>query len=450
MQIRTSNLDEKLKNMERYAKGAMMEPGVHVGIFAVRTQVHQTGFDVLVRKRARNLLPTAELPIDRLENSHVDFLRRLEGMTLGALHRQLTHAGDLPPRESHFAALLLDGIRSLRASVQDPVFDNATLVSKVTHVPCASPNNDARPATCSLIAFTLMIPIHVRVDAPAFEFIPLAFFKTQQLIYKNSPHNAAFGRAVHRTIAPVLDAACYNAVAAPPPARYRDYVAQFLFPWRDSSPRSNLVQRHQAGSSKHRSERSSPPDAVKLVSASRENMTDMACHESVASLPQYTSHGDSRHGGAGGDARRDSLPGSIRQSLSKSPGEVVTTETKPDLEPPVPPIPSAPKTFGGIMISQEVTVDVEETETAGPASPVVRHGHDSVDGAQGLARHTSLRGQRPGGVVPSYDQAIELKEVTNVLGMGTSKVEVKKEGDEAVTTFVDDLFSTCIDTPRRL
>jgi hypothetical protein len=51
---------------------------------------------------------------------------------------------------------------------------------------------------------------------------------------------------------------------------------------------------------------------------------------------------------------------------------------------------------------------------------------------------------------PRYGQAIELKEVSAVLGRGQSKVEAKKEGDDAVPTFVDDLFSSCIDTPRRM
>ncbi|KAL1838820.1 hypothetical protein VTJ49DRAFT_2177 [Mycothermus thermophilus] len=477
MQIRTNDLDEKLKGMEFYSRGAMMEPGVHVGIFAVRTQVHQTNFEILVKKRARNLLPTAELPMDRLENGHFEFLRRLEGMTLGALHRQLGHAGDLPPRDAHFAALLLDGIRSLRASVQDPVFDNARLVSKVTQVPCKSLNHDARPTMCTLIAFTLMVPVHIRVDAPAYEFIPLEFFKTQQLVYKNSPHNAAFGRAVHRTIAPVLDAACYDAAATPPPARYRDYVGRFLFPWWKSSARASHAHYlgNQSSTTGLRPTHSSHQDAVKLVSPSRENITDAACNESVASLPLYSSCGGSRngaHGGHGGVG--DSELASTSTSPVKSPGEVVTTDiVKPagQLESPQPsllPTPLSPpptttgaKSFGGIMISQEVTVDVEETEDIAPAEPDVPsaahyHSREPSDGAaQVLARQKSLRPPRgmPSGAcpaVPAYDQAIELKEVSNVLGMGASRVEVKKERDDAVTTFVDDLFSTCIDTPKRV
>ncbi|KAL2267976.1 hypothetical protein VTJ83DRAFT_2822 [Remersonia thermophila] len=466
MQIRVGNLDEKLKGMELYSRCVLMEPGVHVGLFAVRTHVHQTNFRVLVRKRARNLLPTAELPMDRLENGHLEFLRRLEGMTLGALHRQLAHAGDLPPRDAHFAALLLDGIRSLRASVQDPVFDNARLVSKVTQVPCRSINNDARPTMCTLVAFTMMVPIHIRVDAPAYEFIPLEFFKTQQLVYKNSPHNAAFGRAVHRTIAPVLDAACYKAHTTPPPARYRDYVARFLFPWWQSSGRvSHSHHLHnQSSTTGLRPKHSSPQDAVKLVSPSRENITDTACNDSVASLPLYSSNGSGRSGSHGADdCVGDPGLASPSASQAKSSGEVVTTEfARPagQLEPSQPSLvttplspPPAANSFGGIMISQEVTVDVEETDAVALAEPDMpsaahHHSHESSeDATQAVARHKSLRPSRG---LPGYDQGIELKEVPNALGMGTSRVEVKKEGDDVVTTFVDDLFATCIDTQKRV
>ncbi|KAG7284587.1 hypothetical protein NEMBOFW57_010965 [Staphylotrichum longicolle] len=374
MQIRSSRLEEKFRSMERYARGTMLDPGVHIGLFAVRTQVHQMGFDVLVRKQARNLLPSIELPLDRLEPAHTEFLRRMDGMTLGSLHRRLERANELASRDATFAGFLLDAIRNLRASVQDPVFDNARLVAQVTQVPCNPPVNEARPLTCSLIAFTLMIPIHVRVDAPAHEFIPLPFFKTQQLVYKNSPHNAAFGRSVHH--------------------------------------------------------------AVKLVSSSRERIALTPRNRSVSSLPLYN--------GNGGDSELAS---------EGKPPSLVSDSLKPVRKQP------PPKSFGGIMISQEVTVDVEEARNSVhdmPDMPPPSRTRDASPSgvSRQMSQRTTLQSVSGGGgnpaLGPRYDQAIELKEVSTVLGMGLSKVEVRKEGDDVVTTFVDDLFSTCIDTPRRM
>jgi hypothetical protein len=434
MQIRSNRLEEKLRGMERYARGNMLEPGVHLGLFAVRTQVHQMGFDILVRKQARNLLPSMELPLDRLEPAHLDFLRRLEGMSLGALHRRLERANELPPRDANFASLLLDAIRNLRTSVQDPIIDNAKLVCRVSQVPCTPPSSDTRPATCSLIAFTLMIPIHLRIESPAYEFIPLPFFKAQQLVYKNSPHNAAFARSVHRKISPILDSVPTDNTLLPSGGRIRRFISvpglvQFSRTGRGS---------HVASPSPMRPRRS---DAVKLVSASREHVVLTPCDESVSSLLYGANGGDSDLG-----------------SDRKGPNIDISESTKPARRQQ-----PAKLSFGGIMISQEVTVDVEQaTEPAAavdgtPEMPPPTHQRDASNG--GLTRQRSQRGLQSaaansggggGQNPPIYDQAIELKEVSAVLGMGVSRVEVKKEGDDAVTTFVDDLFSTCIDTPRRL
>ncbi|KAL2129413.1 hypothetical protein VTI74DRAFT_7824 [Chaetomium olivicolor] len=415
MQIRTTRLEEKLRGMARYAQGNMLEPGVHVGLFAVRTQLHQMGFDVLVRRQARNLLPSMELPLDRLEPAHLEFLRKLDGMTLNAVFRRLERTNDIPARDANFARTLLDAVRNLRVSVQDPVFDNAKLVSKPSQVPCTPPTNDARPSTCSLIAFTIMIPIHVRVDAPAHEFIPFGFFKTQQLVYKNSPHNAAFARSVHRKISPILDSISTDSTLLPSStSRLRNFVSQpgFLLFSRSHRARTPTQLRPRA--------------AVKLVSPSREHMALTPCDESVASLPLYS--------GNGAETDQVSDRKDMNIGLSVDPIKPISRRQLP------------PKmSFGGIMISQEVTVDVEEARDSAhemPQMPSSTHQRDSSTGAAGLmARQRSQR---------VNEQGIELREVSTVLGVVQSKVEVKKEGDDAVMTFVDDLFSSCIDTPRRM
>lgn len=425
MQIRSNRLEEKLKGMERYARGNLLEPGVHLGLFAVRTQVHQMGFDILVRKQARNLLPSMELPLDRLEPVHLEFLRRLEGMSLGALHRRLERASELPPRDAHFASLLLDAIRNLRTSIQDPAFDNAKLVCKVTQVPCTPPASDARPATCAFVAFTHMIPIHVRVDAPAYEFIPLPFFKTQQLVYKNSPHNAAFARSVHRKISPILDSVSPDSKLREP-SRLRKFIA---------IPGYLLFSRSGRSGHTHAPNQLRPrrPDAVKSMSTSREHVALTPCDESVSSL---------LYGGNGAESEM--------ASERKTPSEI-SESIKPRQQP-------AKMSFGGIMISQEVTVNVEEATELPPdviELPPAAHHRDSGNGAPGLTRQRSQRAlQNMGNGTDQnpakYDQAIELKEVSTALGMGLSRVEVVKEGDDTITTFVDDLFSVCIDTPRRM
>lgn len=440
MQIRTTRLEQKLRGMERYARGTMLSAGVHLGLFAVRTQVQQLGFDVLVRRQARNLLPSLELPLDRLEPAHTDFLRTLDGMALGAIIKQLERTAEIPARDASFAALLRDAIRNLRASVQDPVFDTARLLSKVSQVPCTPPTKDARPWTCTMISFTIMIPIHVRVDAPAYEFVPLQFFKTQQLVYTNSPHNAAFARSVHRKLSPILDKAASGSRTLPPPSRLRDYLPSFRRPRLLSlygrAPRNTYTP---VTPSQRRT------DAKKLVSASREHVALTPCNGSVASLPLYA--------GADGEVELVSNVLGDRKLASEGSGSDTTKSSTRKQQP-------SKMSFGGIMISQEVTVDVEEAGSTVPGlpdMPPATQRRESSSTGPGAARQKGQRGlQSSGGEgsqsPPSYDRAIELKEVSTVLGsgMGTSSVEVRKEGDDSVTTFVDDLFSSCLDTPRRM
>lgn len=429
MHIRTHSFEDKLRGMYRYAQGNMLGPGVHLGLFAVRTQVHQMGFDILVRKEARNLLPSIELPLDRLEPANIEFLQRLEGMTLGALHRRLERAGELPPKDAQFAGHLLEAIRNLRTAVQDTTIDNAKLASKVTQVPCTPLPEATRSATCSFIAFTLMIPIHMRLDAPAYDFIPLPFFKTQQLVCKNSPHTAAFGRSVHRKFSPIIDSSSTSTTMFST-GRVRKFISvpgYLLF--------SRTARSHADPLGRPYSRRG---DGPKFVSANRDPITLKPGGESVSSLLDPVGSG------------RDSDLISDRKAPSEISELAVKTGRRQQ---------PGKDTYGGIMVSQEVTVDVEKaTETTNKPPEVLSatHQRDSSVGAIKLARQKSQRGLSNAAYVddgrnpPAYGQDIELGEVKTALGMGLTRVEVKRGADDTITTFVDDLFAICIDTPRRL
>lgn len=73
MQIKTRDLKGKLANMATFAEGsAVMRPGVHLGFFGVKARVGSFGFDVIVKKGTRNLLPTMPIPIERLEPWQMD------------------------------------------------------------------------------------------------------------------------------------------------------------------------------------------------------------------------------------------------------------------------------------------------------------------------------------------------------------------------------------------
>ncbi|KAK4235834.1 hypothetical protein C8A03DRAFT_36313 [Achaetomium macrosporum] len=435
MQIRTTNFEEKLHHMKGYARGvATLDPGVHVGLFAVRTKVHQTGFDVLVRSQARNLLPSVELPLDRLEPSHAEFLQRLDGMTLGALVRRLELADNaVSPRDANFAGLLLDAVQKLRGSIQNPVFDSAKFVG-ISQVPRTPPNNSTRPSTCALIAFTIIIPIHLRVhpsNTPAYEFIPLSFFKTQQLVHKNPSHNAAFARSVHRNIAPILDSVSSDRTV--PSTSHLSRIVSM--PSRLHFLRTGRLASRSYLPNQPRHRRTT---STKLVSPSREHMALTPSNASVSSLPLYSAQ-------SAGEPEHTKAPSKAAEpNISKPP-------------------PLKMSSFGGIMISQEVTVHVQETgntmirnnsnndtsnntpppELVLPIPPPARQPYSAAS-KRGvlLMQDVADAGNQ---IAPQFDQVMELRELSPLLGLGMSKVEVKKDdGDGAATTWVDALFARCL------
>ncbi|KAK3935708.1 hypothetical protein QBC46DRAFT_358017 [Diplogelasinospora grovesii] len=453
MQIRGGNLEERLRAMVSYPQGTMLEPGVHVGLFAVRARLDRFGFDVLARKQARNLLPSVKMPLARLGHSHLDLLRRLDGLSLSSLLERLEHRGDIGQQDAKFASLLHDATRNLRTTFYDPIFDDATLVSKVVQVPCRSSAQSSRPATCSLVTLSLMIPIHAGVSPPKCEFMPLQFFKTQQLVYKNSPHQAVFARSVHRELAPLLNSMPSASSMAPIFAGHRRYSIPIIPSTLKPSFR-RLARPATSSTARHRHEGSES-----LVSASREQMTfTPSNNNSAASMQQYNTNGGGR------ESPSHSSPGlkSPYEEMRVSPAKHSRRQQQQHHQQLSP--------FGGIMVSQEITVDVEEANMPTIMMPpeTYKAGHHPPRSPTSLATprrksagtvsveedSLTIDGKavtnHGGGIMmtPSFDQAYEMKEVSPVLGLGLSRVEVKKEGD--VTTFVDELLASCTDASRRM
>ncbi|KAI0181854.1 FAD dependent oxidoreductase-domain-containing protein [Hypoxylon sp. FL1284] len=219
MQIKTRDFKGKLAQMATFAqKKNILEPGVHIGFFGVKAQVGSFGFDIIVKRGARNLLPSMPVPLQRLESWQMDIIRRFDMMNVSLLLQSLDALKQLSPREILFASQLSDALQALRVWIDNPVFDEAVLTSKVVQVPCRG------QSAGTMLALCLMIPIHVSVDSPRCEFIPLNFFKVHQMVYENSSHLEAFTRYVHRELSPVVNAASIST----PKATYQ-YAKQAIF-----------------------------------------------------------------------------------------------------------------------------------------------------------------------------------------------------------------------------
>lgn len=207
MRVDKSELGERLLSMRDYVNANnILEPGVHTGLFAIRAHIGGE-FDVLVRRDARNQLPTMQLPVDKLEEWQTDYLDTLEGKTVTVCLKVLkskSESNNVSEREKVWAGQFYNTLDALSDEISEPYFCDALLISKPVGAPCRGPSEKSRPDVCQMIAFRTIVPINVRKPNSKLEFTPLKFLKMQQHVYKNSPDHAIWERKIYREFAPFM------------------------------------------------------------------------------------------------------------------------------------------------------------------------------------------------------------------------------------------------------
>ena len=198
MEVPQSEIASRLARMATFCKSEhLLEPGVHFACFALRPLL-QRGFDVLVNKDARNLLPTVTTPIEKLQRVHLNILAKMDGWTIekcceGLGSKFLYSSED----EVYAVRQLYEAIESLVHTVGKPAIQNARLV--------AQPFTERRSALSSsegdvtIIAFRTILDVHEVVNPNRqLQFIPLKFYITQQHTYKDTPDIDIFCRRMYR------------------------------------------------------------------------------------------------------------------------------------------------------------------------------------------------------------------------------------------------------------
>ncbi|KAJ4169213.1 hypothetical protein NW754_001544 [Fusarium falciforme] len=200
MQIQSSDFETKLRSMSTYTtKHNEAPPGVHIGFFSIRACV-SSGFEVLVQKDARHLLPSTALPLKTLENWHVQFLRRFENMPVSKILQSLKEeiSARQNAQEIEFAGQLSETIKTLCEWTQEPLFEDAVLTSTMVRVPC---RDDEEWVQSTMIVMRRVIPIHSVLSSPNCEFVPLSFFKMRQF---SAQFQQEFIRGVHQEFGHVV------------------------------------------------------------------------------------------------------------------------------------------------------------------------------------------------------------------------------------------------------
>ncbi|KAI1381411.1 hypothetical protein F4677DRAFT_125462 [Hypoxylon crocopeplum] len=390
MHIKTKDLKGKLTNMAMSSGGnTVMEPGVHLGFFGVKAQVGSFGFDVIVKKGARNLLPTMPIPLERLEPWQMDIVRRFDRMSVPLLFQNLDALKLLSPREVLFASQLSDALQALRAWIDDPIFDESVLTSKVVQAPCRVQAGSNSTKSCAMIALYIMMPIHASADSPRCEFIPLNFFKVQQMVYKNSPHLTGFARYVHRELSPIV-----NSV---PLATYQQ-CGKVLSRWH----RSGFLHRLGRLNTKNYAV---VEDSSTTSTKFRRNSSSQDSSRSRSSVKLWNQDPHDRQG-----LSNDTLP--------------PKTVTHPQSS-----------GLGGIMVSQEIQVDIRQIDDAvgGPTVPLKT--------ASKMDRVTMVKA----GSGFDFEMDYLPEEEDTHLGKPLGSAVAEREKVNEVITFVDELFAVCID-----
>lgn len=490
MQIKTRSIESKLRNMAGYAEeNDMLEPGVHVAFFGVRARVNNAyGFDVLARRNARNLLPAVQMPVARLDAWQMDFLRQFERLTAHQIARRVDSLKHISPKEMMFATQLRDSIEALRGWIEDPIFEDAVLCSKTVDVPCRPVSPGSSPGSCTVITFRIVIPIHLNLESTKCEFVPLNMFKVHQLVYKNSPNHLVFSRGVHREIAPVINAVPLVMLPAKPAGVVTHSRRTSLRDGRMSSKLFRLARPQTSSSTNGAIDSEGNPIHMAL------QRTSSGAGSEQSTLKLW----NGRPGSRGDNGSVDSGPDGLQ-----SPPPVYTMDDMKDLPSPTSPhtpvaTPAAtPATtpasaasaasattqqqqqqqlsFGGIMVSQEITVNVQ---TAGDVSDTSSgsgfngNGRRSHSRAGALLRRrtseggtggegaviglTDVRSGRggtgsgaahyPGGPAAGIEMRSMATDRSSVhIGSGVQVSNVEAERLTEMSTFVDELFGFCVE-----
>lgn len=335
MQIKTPDLGMRLKSMAALSNSeTTLSPGVHVGAFAIRARVDHTGFDVLVRRQARDLLPTVPLAMEQLEPRHVDFLNHLQNQTMVVVADRLATSSSPTTDIGKFATTLLEGIRELRRTYEDDgMFDNAVLMQQPISIPYYGKPGDSASLAATVIVFQILLPIHTATHVPKCTFIPLRFFKVRQLSQENSPYHLDFSHAVHRDMSSVLKSNATTAV--------RDVFSTFSRKTRQVLPLATTKKMAKRG--RHHGSRAKPERSTSQSRLSPGKGED-SLHALSDSLSEYDANGSSIH-----DAP------STTTDMEMSPLGITN-------------MPPKQGAYGGIMVSQEIVVETAKVTSGELAS----------------------------------------------------------------------------------
>ncbi|CEI62944.1 unnamed protein product [Fusarium venenatum] len=386
MQIQTPEFESKLREMASYtSEHNHIRQGTHLGFFAVRARV-SSSFEVLVRKGARHLLPTMPLPFKDLQDWHLNYLRRFENMPVSKIVEKCKEDSQHNDREAEFAGQIADTIQGLREWTQEPLLEDALLTSTTFRIPC---RGDEKWSEATMIAVRLVIPIHSVLSSPTCEFVPLSFFRMRQV---STQSYQEFTRGLHQEFGHI----------------------------------AKTADRHEE------SQVGLTPSA-----SSRWPFGRLDTAKSTRTRGKYASNVSGRLTSFADSTRSSSTINLCSPGFNIRTQSIDSTDVSAPYTPRQEPLQTAPS-YGGIMVFQEITVDVQEGN-----EPPGRKPSSGSDAATLAIEKTITR--------PLPSAGIELQSMShfgaNDVGTQFSNdIEAGKGGHSYVTCFVDVLFAKTVES----
>ena len=203
MEVTREELLPQLKRMRDQSQSEhLLEPGVHLGCFALRPVFHR-GFDVLVRKDASNMIPTSKLTKSKLEPWHIEVLQRMDNWTVAICCERLRGESLFAdPEQQKFSRQLLESLTDLAGRVDSGFFEDARLVATPFRAPCDSSIDNSSSQEAYLIAFRVITDAYLPSSLnDKYHFASLRFFLCQQHAHRDCADNAVFARRMRKEFA---------------------------------------------------------------------------------------------------------------------------------------------------------------------------------------------------------------------------------------------------------
>ena len=199
MEVTQGELSTQLHHMQRYSvEEHMLEPGVHFGCYALRPKI-LGGWDILVSKDTKNLLPAVRLTENNLRQWQTDLIKGMDNMTVRECFLYLQEKMQSAAREQEIFLDEIDQtITALSARIEHPLFEHARFLARTFLIPCRTPKRSQTRGKAAVMMFRIIADAHYSSPLNGrYEFSSSRLFRAQQHVYPRSPDHGAFARQVH-------------------------------------------------------------------------------------------------------------------------------------------------------------------------------------------------------------------------------------------------------------